>query len=287
MKSLALALGLLGACSAREPAPPAPSPTSPAPPSASPRDVPVPAERFVGVVTAARSVVLAPLVAGVLTKVHVGPGDAVATGQVVAELDAAQLREGLAAAEATHAAARASSRVAKLELDDARRRLALETRAVAGGVSPAQNLEEARNAVMRAEANLDQARSSQAVEAARAQTARGHVESTTLRAPFAGVVAVRYLDAGNRVDAGASVVRIDGNGGMRLSFAVPPEQVAAVAVASRVTATIETIAEPVSAVVKQVSPAVDPASGMVLIEAELATEHRAVLRAGLAAWVSL
>jgi RND family efflux transporter MFP subunit len=279
-------LGLaIASCSDREPAPaPAPRPAQPSR-DAAVADGPT---RLIGVLTAARSVEIASRVAGLLARVHVGAGDLVTEGQVVAEMDPVQLRDDLRAAEASLAAATAASRSASIDLEDARRKLAVETRAVEGGVSPAQTAEEARLGVSRAEAALQRARSTQAAEAARTRTVRDHLDDARLRAPFAGIVAMRYRDAGNRVEAGAPIVRIDGHGGMRLRFAVPPELARLVTVAAEVTATVDTMATPVSAVIKQVSPTLDPASGMVFVEAELTSEQGSgQLRAGLAAWVQL
>ena len=245
-----------------------------------------PPVRFTGVLTAAESVDVAPRIAGVIAKVHVGAGDVVEAGQIVAEMDPSQMRDELRAAEAALAASTAASRQAAVDVEDARRKLALETKAVEKGVSPAQNLEEARLGVKRAEAAQQRARSNQTAEAVRAETAKNHVNDTDLRAPFAGTVAMRYRDAGNRVEGGTPIVKIVGHGSMRLRFAVPPQLASSVAVGRNVTASVETIATPIVATIKQVSPALDPASGMIIVEAELPnTEGIDELRPGLSAWV--
>ena len=74
---------------------------------------------------------------------------------------------------------------------------------------------------------------------------------TALRAPFAGTVAMRFHDAGNRVEAGEPIARIVGDGKMTLRFAVPPEHARAITVDSRVIATVNTIATPITATIKQ------------------------------------
>jgi RND family efflux transporter MFP subunit len=241
-------------------------------------------QRFTGVLSAAEVVDITPRVAGVIAKVTVGAGDRVEAGQIVAEMDPMQLREELRAAEAALAAASAATRQAAVDVEDARRKLVLETKAVASGVSAQTQLDEARLGVKRAEAAVERAHSSQAAEAARAQNAKDQLTNSGLKAPFAGTVEKRYRDAGNRVEAGQPIVRIVGHGKMRLRFAVPPELVKRVPVGAAVTATIDTIAHSIPATVKQVSPAVDPASGLILVEAEL-NDAQAELRTGLAAWV--
>jgi RND family efflux transporter MFP subunit len=243
--------------------------------------------RFPGVLTAAESVDIAPRVAGLLARVHVRAGDAVEVGQLVAEMDPAQSREELRAAEAALAASSAAYRQAVVDVADAKRKLDVETKAVEAGVSPAQNLEEARLSVLRAEASAQRARAAQAAEAARTQTVRDHLDDTQLRSPSTGTVALRYRDPGNRIEAGAAILRIVGQGSVRLRFAVPPQLVQSVPVGRRVTAQIDTIAAPLTGSVKHVAPTIDPASGLVIVEAELTSDATSALRPGLGGWVTL
>jgi RND family efflux transporter MFP subunit len=242
--------------------------------------------RFVGVVAAAESVDIAPRTTGVILKVSVAAGDAVTAGQVVAEMDPIQLQEELRTAEAALGAAVAAHQQAAVDVEDARRKLAVETAAVAKGLSPGMALDDAKFALKRAEAAIERAASTQAAEASRAQTARDHVTDTELRAPFAGTVAARLRDAGNRVEAGTPIVRIVGSGGMRLRFAVPPALDRLAVVGGRVTATVDTAPAPIAATIKQVTPSVDAASGMIIVEATLPSDaSTSALRPGLAAWV--
>ena len=282
---LALVIALLGACGS-DPAPaPGPAPAAPrrADAGTAPADAPI--RKFVGVLSAAESVDITPRIAGVIAKVDVGPGDTVSVDQVVVEMDPVQVREELRAAQAALAAASAGSRQAAIDVEDARRKLELETTSVKVGVSATSAVDEAKIGVRRAEAALERARSNAAAESARAQTARDHLTSTSLRAPFAGTVANRFRDAGNRVESGVAILRIVGHGKMRLRFAVPPNLLSLVPVGAAVTASVDTVARPVSATVKQVSPSIDAASGLVLVEAELEGQGETALRAGLAVWV--
>src|SRR5690606_26053863 len=114
------------------------------------------------VLTAAETADLAPRVAGVIKAVRVGVGDRVAAGQVVAEMDPTQLREELRGAEAALAAAAAALGAAGVDLEDARRKVVLETRSVERGISPTVNVDQARLDLKRAEAALARARSTQA-----------------------------------------------------------------------------------------------------------------------------
>ncbi|MBL0217181.1 MAG: efflux RND transporter periplasmic adaptor subunit [Myxococcales bacterium] len=250
------------------------------------RIVDAPDRGYVGVITAAESVDIAPRFQGVLATVKVRVGDRVAAGQVVAEMDPKSMQEEVRAVEAALGAAIAARRQAEVDVQDARRRLALETRAVADGVSARTAIEEAQLAVKRAEAASQRASSAVSAESSRVQTARDHVADTALRAPSEGTVAMRFKDPGSIVTAGAPIIRLVGRLGLRLRFATPPEQAHRLVVGGTVYAAVETVTVPIPAVIRQVSPVLDPASGMVMVEAELGEDvTKTVLRPGLAATV--
>ncbi len=239
---------------------------------------------FVGVIVAAESVDVAPPFAGVVAAVHVRPGDAVAAGAVVAELDPRPIDDELRAAAAALTAAVALRRQATIDRADAERRRGVERAAVAAGVSPGTSLDEAELAVARAEAQVEGATAAAAIAGARRDTAQRHRAETRLTARAAGTVALRFRDPGATVAAGAAIVRIVGQGGLRLRFAVAPERAATLVPHATVTAIIDTVDEPVTATIAQVSPALDPASGLVVIEAVLPSSC-ATLRPGLGARV--
>jgi multidrug efflux pump subunit AcrA (membrane-fusion protein) len=99
--------------------------------------------RYIGVITAAESVDIAPRIQGVVATIEVRAGDTVTAGQVIAEMDPKSMQEELRAAEAALGAAVAARHQADVDVEDARRKLAVETKAVAAGVSPQVNLVEA------------------------------------------------------------------------------------------------------------------------------------------------
>lgn len=239
---------------------------------------------FVGVIAAAESVDIAPRFQGVIASVRVRPGDKVTAGQVIAEMDQKSMLEELRAAEAALGAAMAARRQAEVDVEDAKRKAQLEADAAAKGISSTSVAEEAKLAVKRAEAAAQRAVSLVAAETSKVQTARDHLTDNVLKAKFDGTVAMRFRDPGSTVAPGAAIVRIVGRGGPRLRFAVPPERARTLTLGSKVTASVDTIGTPVTAVVQQVSPALDPASGMILVEAEIEAPT-AELRPGLAATV--
>lgn len=242
---------------------------------------------FIGVIAAAESVDIAPRFEGVVATVTVRAGDTVTAGQVVAEMDQKSMQEALRGAQAALGAAVAAKRQSDVGVEDAKRKLELERRAVETGISASSVFEEARLAVKRAEAAAAQASSTVAAESSRVQTARSHLADTALRAPSPGTVAMRFKDPGATVAAGAPIVRVVGTAGFRLRFAIPPERAQRLALGAQVEVEVETFPGLLSATVRQVSPALDPASGMIVAEAELIADAAttAQLRPGLAAWV--
>ena len=242
---------------------------------------------YIGVITAAESVDIAPRFQGVIASVDVRPGDSVTAGQIVAEMDQKSMEEELRAAKAALGSANAAERQAEVDVADAKRKLRLETRALAEGISPRSAVDEAKMGVERAYAAAAQAASTVAQEKSHVQTAQDHLNDLALRAPADGTVAMRFKDPGSTVEAGTAILRVVGKGGLRLKFAVPPEQAGKLAPGGTVHAEVETVATPVTATIRQVSPALDPSSGMIIVEAELAgpAASDGTLRPGLAAWV--
>ena len=275
----------LAACSSR-PTPIRHDDTGHAPTPVLP-DAAVAQASFVGVITAAESVDIAPRVQGIVAAITVRVGDVVAAGQIVAEMDPKSMQEELRAADAALGAAQAARRQAEVDLEDARRKRTVEIKAVADGVSPSMYLDEAKLAVKRAEAARQKAVAAVAAERSHVQTARDHVTDTALRAASSGTVAMRFKDPGATVAAGAPILRIVGQGRLGLRFAAPPDRVQSVSPRTQVRASVDTIAQPITAIVRQVSPVIDPASGMIIVEAELEADAAIAsqLRPGLAATV--
>jgi RND family efflux transporter MFP subunit len=285
-----LTAALLAACG--EPLPPIPRRSDPPAPLQEPTPDKVAAmpgadERgHVAVVAPVEAVDVAPAFNGKLIAVHVRPGDRVTAGQVLAELDPRTVREALAMAKASSRAARAAVRQAKVEVDDARREVSSETKAVKNGVSPVRTLELATARYERAKAAHEAAKAARDEADARLEQATSGVSDTAVRAPFAGTVAMRLRDRGADTGPGAPVVRLIGEGGLRIRFAVSPEDAIHFAPGTVVVVDVEGARAPMRATVRQVSPELDGPTRLIFIEAELEAAD-AVLRTGLPARVRL
>lgn len=173
-------------------------------------------------------------------------GDPVATGVVVARLDAAEATARLGQAVAAEGAARAlleqlerGARPEELEqaraavdaadarLQDARRALERTRKLYDGGAASREQFDQVSTAAAVAEAQAQQAREGlrmvrsgprrEQVDAQRAVVrqaaaavaqARAALDNATIRAPFAGVVTVRHREPGEAVSPGLPVVTV-------------------------------------------------------------------------------
>jgi RND family efflux transporter MFP subunit len=147
----------------------------------------------VGTGRAARAVELTPEAAGRVVEILFDAGAQVEADAPLVRLDAE--RERLAV------------RLARVELEDARRRLDRFERIAPGGAVSESQVDTARVAVASAEIALEQA------EVALAER--------TVRAPFAGVVGIAGVDVGDRVDEDTELASFDDVSAILVDFEVP------------------------------------------------------------------
>lgn len=272
------------ACSTPEPAPEAPAPSRLAgAPEVPPAPAPAEPAGWVGVVVPNDAVELAADRAGRLEAVLVEVGDAVAPGMPVARLDVQEVRQELRMAEA--ALRRAEAEAASAEAEVTRARTRLERRTAMPELVSREELAEVEAESATARAARDAAEALLAERRAAVEQLRIRLERSALRAPFGGRVARRYLDAGATVAPGDPVVRLATTEAVKIRFAVPPEDAAALAPGAVVTVASDA-GEPLStAAVLRVAPEIDPVSQQVLVEA-LPDGAGAALHAGLAVRLS-
>jgi RND family efflux transporter MFP subunit len=149
---------------------------------------------------------------------QVGPelGERVRRGETLARIDPGPLGATLASARAQLASARSALETARRDVE--------RTRAlVAAGAIPHRELERTESQLAAQQAAVDQTRAQVAAAADQLADAR-------VRSPLAGVVARRAVDVGDVVESGALLYEIVDPSAMRLSAAVPSDQVSALAV---------------------------------------------------------
>ena len=148
---------------------------------------------------------------GRLARRHVDIGDHVAAGQPLAELDASDWTLQRESARAAVASAESDLALAKAELD--RYKNLLDRQLVS------RSLYDTRVAQQQAAAaRLRQAR-------AQASVAGNQAGYAVLRAPHAGVISQRLVDAGEVVAAGQPVYVLSAEGGLEVAFSVPEQRV--------------------------------------------------------------
>lgn len=148
-------------------------------------------------------------VSNIVTAVRFGDGQHVGKGQVLVELDSAQARADLAAAEA--AAAESASQVK-------RSRELMASRVLS-------------------ESQFEQLEATMKTNQARVAAARSHVNDTVIRAPFAGRVGLRRVSVGSLVSPGTVITTLDDLSVIKVDFAVPENFLAGLRDGLKVTAT--------------------------------------------------
>lgn len=261
-------------------------PSRPAPPPEAPSPG-VREDSFLGVILPPEAVEVAAPFDGLLEAVTVQMGETVAQGAELARLDVRALRAQEDMARALHAGALAQENATAVVLEAARERLARYQQLSPGNISE-EELSQARFDERAAAARHQAARAlTQERQAALAQV-RDRLEEARLRAPFAGTVALRYLDAGGLVRTGTPLLRLLRAGPPRVRFAVPEARRHAVTAGAAVRLLLPDSGLSLSGTVEAVSPEVDVSSRMVFALAAVDPSAPASTSlAGLVARVSL
>ncbi|MEM8932663.1 MAG: biotin/lipoyl-binding protein, partial [Acidobacteriota bacterium] len=154
-------------------------------------------EAFVGVVVAAQRADLAARADGLVLRVTARLGTRVEAGELIAELDASELRARRASVEAALDAARAREVVARARSTSSA--TTLERYRSSADIVSAQDLTAVETEHEIAVGELAEAEAEVRRLTAELRSADDLVEQHRVRAPFAGLVAGRHLDPGNWV----------------------------------------------------------------------------------------
>jgi multidrug efflux system membrane fusion protein len=215
-------------------------------------------------------------VGGKMIKRSVDMGDTVKVGQVLAQLDAQDLRLGQDAARASVAAAQANY---DQNAADYQRYKELSEK---GFIGPAE-LDRRSMTLKTAQAQLDQAKAQSSVQGNQAGYA-------ALIADASGVITGVDLEPGMFASAGTSVVRLAHDGPRDVVFAVPEDKVALVkAVAAQPGRFRVRLwganAEPLAASIREFSAAADPTTRTFQVKADIGSAASAGVRLGQTATV--
>jgi RND family efflux transporter MFP subunit len=255
---LVIAVAGAGACKQPPPAAPPPPPKEIEVLTMQPSEVRQTGE-YLGSLLSRGSVMVLPQVAGYVRAVLVKPGQKVAVGAPLIEVDAREESAALASAQAQQASAQANLVLAKQVRD---RTEALQRE----GLATAEELDQRKASAAAAEA---------AAQAALAQVTqrRVAVQFFSVRAAVAGVVGDVLVRVGDFVTASTRATTISQSGALEISIAVPAPRARGVAVGTPVELLREDGSVQVVTSVFFVSPDVDRATQLVEIKASVpATE---------------
>ena len=152
-----------------------------------------------GYVTARRRATVSSKITGKVVQVNIEEGMAVRQGQVLARLDDETQRASVALAEAQAEAARRNVNESEVRLNEARITLARVTKLVGVGYSTAAEVDAARAAVDSLEARIRASREQVQVAERQVELERTNLDSTIIRAPFAGIVISKDAQPGEMV----------------------------------------------------------------------------------------
>jgi RND family efflux transporter MFP subunit len=138
-------------------------------------------------------------ITGKVVQVNIEEGMAVREGQILARLDDETQRASVALAEAQAEAARRNVNESEVRLNEARINLARLTKLVGVGYSTAAEVDAARAAADSLEARIRAAREQVRVVERQIALERTNLDSTIIRAPFAGVVISKDAQPGEMV----------------------------------------------------------------------------------------
>lgn len=231
-------------------------------------------ERFglSGTVVAERRARLSPRVDGLLTELRVEAGDEVAAGDLLLRQDDAVARLALARLRAQSAEAQAAA-------GEAERLLAEARELVKGKFVPTSQVATREAELALAEAALASAR---AAEREQAEL----VERHRLPAPFAGVVAARYVDLGEWLQRGTPVLELVDPESLWIEVQVPQERHAELRAGAAYQLRSGPGATPQPAEVAALLPVVDPSARTFLLRLR-PTQADAALLAGASAEVEI
>jgi RND family efflux transporter MFP subunit len=202
-------------------------------------------------------------VGGKLLKRSVELGDAVKAGQLLAQLDAADLQLGQEAAQA-------ALRAAQANLDQARADLARAKELFAQAFVGAAEVERRETALKAAQGGFEQARAQAGVQGHQADYAR-------LVADASGVITAVEAEAGMVVGAGTPVLRLAHDGPRDVVFGVPEDRLPQLRALRGKPGALKVAiwagsagAQPeLSATVREVAAAADAATRTFLVKADL------------------
>jgi RND family efflux transporter MFP subunit len=211
-----------------------------------------------------REAVLRAQVSGSVLQTYADQGQAVNAGAVLARIDASGIQDAYTSARAGLVAARNAADVAAKDL-------ARNQKLLAAGAIAERDIDQSRRASIAAQAALEDANS-------RLATAEKAYRSTTVTAPFSGVVSERPVSAGDVVQPGSALFTVVDPSSMRLEASVPAEQLASIRIGVPVDFTVSGYpGRQFVGRITRINPTADPTTRQVRIYVSIPNAGRALV----------
>jgi RND family efflux transporter MFP subunit len=211
-----------------------------------------------------REAVLRAEVAGSVLQTYADQGQAVNAGTVLARLDASGIQDAYLSARAGLVAARNAADVATKDL-------ARNEKLLAAGAIAERDIDQSRRTAIAAQAALEDAKS-------RLATAEKAYRSTTVTAPFNGIVSERPVSAGDIVQPGGALFTVVDPSSMRLEASVPAEQLASIRIGVPVSFTVSGYpGRQFVGRITRINPTADPTTRQVRIYVSIPNEGRSLV----------
>ncbi len=211
-----------------------------------------------------REAVLRAQVSGSVLQTYADQGQAVNAGTVLARIDATGIQDAYASARAGLVSARNAADVAAKDLDR-------NEKLLAAGAIAERDIDQSRRTSIAAQAALEDANS-------RLASAEKAYRSTTVTAPFSGVVSERPVSAGDVVQPGSALFTVVDPSSMRLEASVPAEQLASIRIGVPVDFTVSGYpGRQFVGRITRINPTADPTTRQVRIYVSIPNEGRALI----------
>jgi membrane fusion protein (multidrug efflux system) len=211
-----------------------------------------------------REAVLRAQVPGSVLQTYADQGQAVNAGAVLARIDATGIQDAYTSARAGLISARNAADVAAKDL-------ARNEKLLAAGAVAERDIDQSRRASIAAQAALEDANS-------RLASAEKAYRSTTITAPFSGVVSERPVSPGDVVQPGSALFTVVDPSSMRLEASVPAEQLAEIRIGVPVAFTVSGYpGRQFVGRITRINPTADPTTRQVRIYVSIPNAGRALV----------
>ncbi len=211
-----------------------------------------------------REAVMRAEIGGRVLQTYAEQGQSVSAGTVLARIDASGIQDAYNSARSGVTAARNAADVAS-------RDLARNQTLLAAGAIAERDIDLSRRASIAAQAAIEDANS-------RLASAQRQLRSTTVTAPFSGVVSERPVSAGDVVQPGAAMFTVVEPSSMQLEASVPAEQLSSIRVGVPVAFTVSGYpGRQFLGTITRINPTADPATRQVRIYVSIPNAGRTLV----------